>query len=356
MGMSARREGAPVSLRRGLASLPRAVWVLDAGLFVNSFGTFLPVFIVLYLVRAGYPPPVAALGLSAYGLGALLGPALGGYLADRLGRRDTIAAGMAVAAAAVVAVPLAHALPIIAALVALSAAGSGAAAPAGAALVGDLGYAAGPAAAGVLAGHAFPLLFAGDAATSLAFGAIVLLRLPRDRPAAPPARARGGFLRAARRDGTVVRLLAAMLAIHLVYWQQLATLPLVVTGRGLPAAAYGLLLSVNGLVVILCELPLTAVTRRLAPRRAIALGFLLIGAGFALLAAAGTLAALVACVLVWTLGEMIWDPVASAYLATLAPPHLRGRYQGAFSATVASAYVVAPALGGALYARSPVAL
>lgn len=159
-----------------------------------------------------------------------------------------------------------------------------------------------------------------------------------------------------QRDGAVVRLLAAVLVIHLVYWQQRATLPLVVTRHGLPPAAYGLLLSVNDRVVIVCALPLTTVTRWLAPRRAIALGFLLIGGDFALLAAAGTLAVMAACVLVWTLGEMIWDPVASAYLATLAPPHLRGRYQGAFSATVASAYVVAPALGGALYARSPVAL
>ena len=47
------------------------------GFLINGFGTFLPVFIVLYLTRAGYPPLQAARGLSAYGSDALLGPALG---------------------------------------------------------------------------------------------------------------------------------------------------------------------------------------------------------------------------------------------------------------------------------------
>ncbi len=32
--------------------------------------------------------------------------------------------------------------------------------------------------------------------------------------------------------------------------------------------------------------------------------------------------------LIWTLGEIIYAPVASAYVADIAPEHLRGRYQG----------------------------
>jgi len=178
-------------LLRSLVTLPRAVRVLDAGFLINGFGTFLPVFIVLYLTRTGYPPLQAALGLSAYGSGALLGPALGGLLADRVGRRDTIVGAMALAAVAVVAIPAAHALPPIALLTALSGLGSGAAEPAGAALISDvvpdgerqlafasarlaanLGYAAGPAAAAFLIGHAPALLFVGDALTSLTFGVI----------------------------------------------------------------------------------------------------------------------------------------------------------------------------------------
>jgi MFS family permease len=38
-------------------------------------------------------------------------------------------------------------------------------------------------------------------------------------------------------------------------------------------------------------------------------------------------------VLIWTLGEIIYAPVASAYVADIAPEHLRGRYQGAWGLT-----------------------
>jgi dipeptide/tripeptide permease len=38
-------------------------------------------------------------------------------------------------------------------------------------------------------------------------------------------------------------------------------------------------------------------------------------------------------VLIWTLGEIIYAPVASACVADIAPKHLRGRYQGAWVLT-----------------------
>ena len=363
------------TLWQSLRALPHAVRVLDVGIFVNSFGTFLPIFIVLYLARQGYSPAQATLGLSAYGLGALLGSGLGGYLADRYGRRNTIVVAMIVAAATVIMVPIAHPLPLITLFTALSGAGTRAAGSAGAALVADLvpatdrqpafalsrlalnlGFAAGPAAAAFLAARSFRLLFAGDALASLAFALITLVLLPRDMPPLEDREKGSGFLSTVRSDHAFVLLLMAVLLVHLVYWQQLATLPLVVRHQGLPASAYGLLISLNGLIVILCELPLTTLTRRLRPQTAIAIGFLLIGAGFALLGIAGSLVTLALCVLVWTLGEIAWDPVASAYVADLAPPHLQGQYQAALSTTIDAAYVVAPALGGQLYAWSPVVL
>ena len=64
---------------------------------------------------------------------------------------------------------------------------------------------------------------------------------------------------------------------------------------------------------------------------------------------AHALPALAATVMVWTLGEMVNAPVASAYLTGLAPAHLRGRYVGAQSTTWALGAVLAPGLGGILF-------
>jgi hypothetical protein len=42
------------TLRAGIRSLPGPVWILCAGSFVNRFGSFVAVFLVLYLREKGY--------------------------------------------------------------------------------------------------------------------------------------------------------------------------------------------------------------------------------------------------------------------------------------------------------------
>ncbi len=61
-------------------------------------------------------------------------------------------------------------------------------------------------------------------------------------------------------------------------------------------------------------------------------------------------------VLVWTLGEIVYAPVASAYVADIAPEHLRGRYQGAWGFTWGLAFMLGPAIGAAVFAWSAEAL
>jgi len=103
-----------------------------------------------------------------------------------------------------------------------------------------------------------------------------------------------------------------------------------VTTLGFSDATYGALLSLNGLLVVLFELPLTTRSRRFPSRPVMAVGYLLMGAGLVLNAAFHRLPALVIGMAVFTLGEMIFAPVAIAYVASLAPPRMRGRYMGAW--------------------------
>jgi MFS family permease len=87
-----------------------------------------------------------------------------------------------------------------------------------------------------------------------------------------------------------------------------------------------------------------------------AAGLFLEAAGFALTAVAFDVPLLAFTVVVWTLGEIVVSPIASAYVADIAPERLRGRYQGAWGLTFGLALIAAPVLGTALYARSPTAL
>ena len=80
----------------------------------------------------------------------------------------------------------------------------------------------------------------------------------------------------------------------------------------------------------------------------LAIGFLLVGIGFALTGSATTMPALLGTWPIWSLGEMIGAPVSYAYVADLAPPDLRGRYQGIFGLAWGSGAVTGPAIAGAL--------
>jgi MFS family permease len=85
-------------------------------------------------------------------------------------------------------------------------------------------------------------------------------------------------------------------------------------------------------------------------------GVALMGVGLALTGVAPGVAGLMVTVVVWTLGEIVWSPVAAAYVADLAPPEVQGRYQAAYGLTSAAGLAIAPAFGPALYAWSPGAL
>jgi MFS family permease len=108
--------------------------------------------------------------------------------------------------------------------------------------------------------------------------------------------------------------------------------------------------------VVCCELPLTTLTRRFPVRRVLAAGYLLIGLGFALNVVARTVPQLTACVVIFTLGEMVAMPVASAFVANLAPEHLRGRYMGMYGLNWGAALIIAPGIGLQILAWNPTAL
>src|SRR5260370_20627322 len=98
-----------------------------------------------------------------------------------------------------------------------------------------------------------------------------------------------------------------------------STYALHIRAQGLPMSTYGMLVSLNGLLIVLFELAITAWTQQRRPEPTIALGYLLSGLGFALSGLAHHVRALALTMSVWTLGEMVSSPIAGSYLAHLPP-------------------------------------
>jgi len=312
-------------------------------------------------------------GGSIYGFGGVLASIIGGELTDRIGRSRTITISMFASAAVMIALSQVNLLPIILVLTALAGLTSEAYRPASSALLADLvpagqrvtafaalrfvlnaAFALGAATAGLLAQRSFFLLFLADAATSVVFGLLALAAIYDVHHARGATGGRGlGGYRSVITDRVFVMFLIGMLLVAFVYLQSYSTFSLQVRALGFSTSVYGGLIALNGLLIVLLELPLTSWTQHRAPRPVIAAGFLLVGIGFSLLAVAHVLPLLILAVFIWTVGEMLNSPMAGAYVADRAPMHLRGRYQGAWGLTWGVGLIFGPVVGAALFTWNP---
>jgi len=368
-------NGTQTSLRESLSALPRGAWILFLGTFLNKFGTFVLPFLTIYMTRLGYSSAQAGLAIASYGIGSLCASIAGGHLADRLGRRKTIVLSMFSGALAMLCLSQARTLPLMIGFAALVGLTGELYRPASSALLSDLvpagqrvtafaayrmamnaGFAFGPATAGLLAKHSFSWLFFGDAATSVLFGLVAWAALPKGVHHTRSESSICDTVRVVRDDRRFRQALFASLAIALVFVQVLSTMSLAITGSGLSAATYGLMISLNGVLVVLYELPITTITKRYPARRMMALGFMLIGIGFTSNVFVRTLLLLALTTVLFTLGEMIAMPVAAAYVADLAPAHRRGLYMGTYGLVWSLAFVCGPSLGLLLFSVSPITL
>lgn len=365
----------PPSLRENIRLLPRPLWILYAGTFINRFGSFVAVFLVLYLTRRGFSPAQAGLGVAAFGAGAIPASALSGYLADRVGRRETIILASLLAATFTILLALVTSLPLLILLAGLTGLSNQMFRAPTSALMADLvpeerrmaavgimrlainaGFAAGPAAAGLIADRSFFVLFAADAATSLVFGAIALAWLPRGAPRHIVPRVRAEGLRSIAADRAFLLFLLASTVIAAVYSQTASGFPLWVHANGFNNATYGVLIGFNGAIIVVVEFFLVSYLQSFRPRPLIVLGYLLVGAGFAATALAHSLPALALTVFVWTAGEMMAFPSSGVHVANASPRHLRGRYQGAWGMSWAIGWTVGPSAGSWVYQRNPTLL
>jgi MFS family permease len=365
-----------------LRSLPRSFWVLFAGTFINRFGTFVWPFLTIYLTRRGHTLAEAAWAVSGFGAGAIFGSALGGWLSDHIGRRNTIVLGTFSTAASVMLLYTATSLPAIIACTVLVGLTSGAYHPAASALLVDIvpgaqrvrayaafrlaanaGFACGASVGGLLANHSLFWLFGGDAMTTAIYGIIAILWLPHGlRAQTKNAPWRDAF-RVLTRDRAFHALWVAAFCSALVFAQFGSTYSLHILRLGLtfdapgfhlaPEIVYGLLIAWNGVLVVFTELPLTSLTLRFDARRVMALGYILIGLGFGLNAWCQSISTLLLAMTIFTVGEMISAPTTSAFVARLAPERLRGRYMGMLALAWNGAGILGPQFGFRLFGLDP---
>jgi MFS family permease len=342
--------------------LPRPFWYVWAGTLVNRMGYFVEPFLALYLAHRKLDPATIGVVAACFGAGAFASQAVGGYLADRIGRRFTLVTGMLASAVGYLALGAAPNLPAIAAAAAWTGLAIDLYRPAVAAIVADLVPSAdrsrafallywainlGAAAAGMIGGfvaqRAYWPLFVVDAATCLGFAVLISRGVPETKP--ERSADSGGGYGPALRDKLLLGLVGCALAGGVIYLQAYSTLPLVIRREGLGAQAYGVIIAVNAVAVIVLQ-PLTL---RWLPHlpvvRVFAAAQLLQGIGFGLTAFAHTVPEFAGTVIIWTLGEIAFNAVGPALIAEIAPADLRGRYNGLLGVSWGGSALLAPLIG-----------
>ncbi|MBI3130274.1 MAG: MFS transporter [Acidobacteria bacterium] len=356
---------------KGLTGLPRAIWLISFSTLVNRLGTMALPFLVLYLTEARrWTPAEAGTAMMVYGLGALTAAPFAGKLADRLGHARVLRASLWLSGGALLVMPLVGNRLLLYPLIFLWAGFTQAFWPSAMALITNLvepgqrkaafalhraavnlGMAVGPAAGGLIAHFSYRWVFWVDGLSTLASGVLLVWLLGPD--AAPTPGREGEVPKSAWRDRRLLGLLLGLLPAFLVFFQIEGAYPLwVVRDLGHSTRFFGLIFTVNTLLIVLFEVALNMAMVRWPHGRALALGCLCYAVGFGLTGLASTKAALVGLTVIWTFGEMILLPTASDAVAGLAPPERRGEYMGFYALTFATALALGPWLGVKAYASA----
>jgi len=359
-------------VRQATGGFPRQFWFLWAGTLINRLGSFVVIYLAIYLTqRLGFSQSQAGLVLGLYGVGGIVGTLTGGVLADRWGRRSTLLTAQVGAATLMLSLGFARGIWQLALGALLLGMFTEAARPAFQAMMIDiipdrdrirafsLSYWAvnlGFASAAILAGFAaqvdYLLLFVVDAGTTLITAAVTLFLLSETRPARARAVATATTpgpkpgLGTVFRDRIFVGFLLLNLFIVIVLMQHMSTLPIAMSADGLSPATFGWVVAVNGLLIVAGQLFIPRLIGGHDRSRVLALGTLIIGLGFGLGTFADSAWSYAFSVVIWTFGEMLQSPSNAALIAALSPIALRGRYQGINSLSWSAGTALAPIAGG----------
>lgn len=367
-------------LLREFPALDRRIWILAASrvIVTAGFAAVMP-FLAMHLAVARQIP-VLQIGLlwTAVGVCSSVTQWISGQVVDRIGRRRVMLTAMVLRSANLAALGYAigadAAFSTIAVLCLVNGAMRAFYDPAASAVVAalatpeervaafslhrvgsSLGWAAGPLTATLASGFAYQALFYVAAPLTL-LAALAVARIPETRPDRPPLAP--GAVPALRlpalssilvRDRAFVRFLAATFAFYLLQTQMYHIMAIYAAKYvGLDRAQVGTLFVLNGLLVVLIQLPAVRYIQHVGTRGALLLGSLGYSIAYAGCSIASSYLPLLACVALITLSEIVAVPAQQATVTGMAPKDKVARYAGMFGLVQGGAQTAGPILGTCL--------
>jgi predicted MFS family arabinose efflux permease len=354
---------------RSFTGLSRDVWMLSLVMLVNRSGAMVIPFLAVYLTQElGFSKMQAGAAMSCFGVGAVAGSLGGGYLSDRFGYYRVQFWSLLLTGAGFLFLLQLKTFPLFCAGILCLSVVSEAFRPANQVAILmyshpefrtrslslnrmaiNLGFSIGPALGGWLAYRlGFQWLFLLDALTC--WGAAGLYRLslkPRTEALAVGSEGQRDKF-AAFRDGSYVLFLFFFMWASIAFMQFFYVVPVYLQEVfRMHEAQIGLLIALNGFIIVLVEMPLVKhLEGRFTKTALIQAGVVFIGASYLVYSVSGLwfLGPWLSIVLV-TVGEILTLPFANVLAQQRSSPSNRGAYMALYATSFSLAHIIAPSMG-----------
>jgi MFS family permease len=357
------------------------IWIISTQALMTAAGFSITIpFLSLYLFQdRGLSMTIVGTIMLIAGLCSAIAHVIGGELSDRIGRRPVIIGALGVRVLMYLGMALliesSAAVWTIVVCYFIGQAIGMMERPASSAIVTDLsprkrltetfgllrvginlGWAAGPAIGGYLATFLpYSWLF-GVAALLTALALLLVLLFLKESHTGTQEKSELRNLTSIVKDRVFLLFTTISLLVFLLMGQMMSTLSIfTVDTMGLSTAQYGLLLTTNGLIVVLFQYPVAYKLGNAIKSRVLIIGSLLYTLGYLVFGWAGGFAWAVIAIVVITIGEIIHAPTSLAVAGELAPYKYIGRYMGIFGLTQILGISIGPLLGGILLDAFPAA-
>ena len=201
----------------------------------------------------------------------------------------------------------------------------------------NLAVTAGPILGGFLATQSYMLLFIADAVSSLITAVIVFLVIPETKPEKPENKPEETVIKTiigykeVLKDGVFMLFLSVSAIMVIVYLQMNSTLSVFLRDvHGFPPQGFGLLLSMNALMVVVFQFWVAKKISKFAPMKVMAIGTLFYVVGFGMYGFISAVFLFFIAMIIITIGEMIIAPIQQTVVASFAPEDKRGRYMAIY--------------------------
>ncbi|NOY87775.1 MAG: MFS transporter [FCB group bacterium] len=214
---------------------------------------------------------------------------------------------------------------------------------------GNLGWAVGPAIGGFFAGYSYGLLFVISSIITFMSAMIIGIFLKAPKTIRVPERFKFSDIIAIKDDPYLARHSILIFLLYLVVAQLIAPFSVYsVDMVKISEHQLGFLYALNGLLVVLLQIPVTKILSRYKLTIQLALGALIYAVGYSMVGIFVGFHYFILAIIIVTSGEIIMSPPSLTLTSHLAPKGRIGRYMGIFGFFVASGWSFGPLYGGVI--------